>query len=108
MYNLEILLEDLKLKRIAHMCGTHPTLNDEQYDEIIELVEKQIKHRWHNFPKDLPKSNTLVEVKFATGNYNHGIYDYYDECFAYRNVSRKDICSKVVAWRYIEPFESEV
>lgn len=95
-----------ELKHAYAFCKTEPSFQE----AINTVIHNHVEYAWHDLrknPRDLPRQYVWVEVKFETGNYNHGIYDYYDECFAYKNVSKKDLRSKVILWRYIEQSEEE-
>lgn len=105
MYNPEILLEDLKIKRIAHMCGTHPTISEEMYDEIIELVEKQIKYRWHDLrknPEDLPDEGKKVEAIYVYDDDRMELGYLYYKADWYN--SGWNTPWNVIRWKEIEPF----
>lgn len=83
----------------------------EAIDVAIEVMEKAEKYRWHDLrenPDDLPKENGDYMVWYHAIN---GVYDgakvmYYSTAGWLTGKTRKK--EGVIAWREIEPFESEV
>lgn len=79
------------------------------FNDGYKAKEEENKYyRWHKydkkdiFNKDLPNKDTIVEVMFENGNFNHAIYDRRDDCWCFKNVSKIDLKSSVCRWRYIE------
>ena len=75
-------------------------------ESLIDMVEKEEKYKWHDLrknPNDLPKDGLDIVV------WNSGADKFSMTASPYwvRNCA-KDSGYNIVAWKEIEPFESEV
>lgn len=85
---------------------------------IADVIDEHIKYRWHDLrvnPDDIPSDDRDVYVYFEYfryGSYNctckmHGIGSFYEgKCSSVNGtIGWREL--KILAWREIEPFESE-
>lgn len=99
-----------------------PEPDDYAIEEAIEVLEKADKYRWHDLrenPDDLPEEHHKYEHSFSdkvlviTEEYENTIVAYMNLTLnIWLNPIHEEYLEpdfgKVIAWKYIEPFEKSV
>ena len=70
---------------------------------LKEMLEESEKYRWHDLrkdPKDLPEDDRKVEcITLTKSRKSNHVFGYFDRRWVC------GMCSNVIAWKEIEPFE---